>query len=106
MKGIFLVIGVVTFIFVSMTSVFAYPLGFSYDKECADRLFNKYLDDSKPEFDKYMDKASTLYNDLSPQSESDVKDYLDRLNPLAQNYIDNLQPYAENYVDQLSTCMK
>jgi hypothetical protein len=86
-------------------NAFSYPYSFSYDKECADRVFNKYLKDAEPEFDKYMDKADSLHSSGSPQSQSEVNDYLDKLNPLAQDYIDNPQPYAENYIDELGSCL-
>lgn len=85
--------------------VYSYPYSFSYDKECADRVFNNYLSNAEPEFDKYLDKADSLYGGSSPQSESEVNDYLDKLNPLAQEYIDNLQPYAEDYIDELGSCL-
>jgi len=87
------------------TEVFALgnfdPANF-YDKECADRMFDKYLKDAEPEFDKYMDKADDI---PFPDSENDVNSYLDSLDPLAEEYIDNLDPYAEDYIDNLELCM-
>lgn len=91
-----------------------FDLGNLYDEECADKMFDKYMKDSEPEFDKYLDNA----NDVPlPDSESEVNDYLDSLDPLAEEYIDNLEPYADNYIDRLDpyaedyidnlqTCMK
>lgn len=74
-----------------------------YDEECADKMFDKYMKDSEPEYDKYLDKADDV---PLPDSESEVDDYLDSLDPLAENYIDNLDPYAEDYIDNLQDCMK
>jgi hypothetical protein len=73
-----------------------------YDKECADRMFDKYMKDAEPEYDKYLDKADDV---PLPDSESEVDDYLDSLDPLAEEYIDNLDPYAEDYIDNLGVCM-
>jgi len=74
-----------------------------YDKDCADRMFDKYVKDAQPEYDKYLDKADDV---PLPDSESDVDDYLDSLDPLADEYIDNLDPYAEDYIDNLQDCLK
>jgi hypothetical protein len=107
MKFILYILGIVILL-VTIANVknYAFSYSFSYDEECANRIFDKYLKDAQPEFDKYLDKASNLYDSISPESESEINNYMDRLNPLAEDYIDNLQPYAENYVDELGTCMK
>ena len=83
--------------------IHAYDPDDFYDKECADRLFDKYVKDAEPEFDKYLDKAENI---PLPDSENEIDSYLDSLDPLAEEYINNLDPYAEDYVENLDDCLK
>jgi hypothetical protein len=94
------------FLIADITSnVYFSAYSFSYDEQCAERLFDDYLKDAEPEFDKYMDKANDLYESSNPQSESEINDYIEDLNPLAEDYIDDLEPHAQNYIDNLDSCM-
>ena len=83
--------------------IYAYDPEDFYDKECADKMFDKYVKDAEPEYDKYLDKADEI---PLPDSESDIDNYLDSLDPLAEEYIDNLDPYADEYIKNLDDCLK
>ena len=83
--------------------IYAYDLDDFYVKECAHKMFDKYVKDAEPEYDKYLDKAEEI---PLPDSESDIDNYLDSLDPFAEEYIDNLDPYADEYIKNLDDCLK
>jgi len=88
---------------ITTVQLFAYDSDDFYDKECADKMFDKYVKDAEPEYDKYLDKAQDI---PTPDSESEIDNYLDSLDPLAKDYIDNLEPYANDYIENLGDCIK
>lgn len=79
-----------------------YGKNFGYDEGCADKIFEKYMTDSKPVFDEYMDEAKDV---LLPKSESEIDEYLGEIDILASDYLEDLEPYSERHLDELETCI-